>query len=437
MRDRLPTDATELTVRELADARPGWTLVGYLGLALPYWRVRTRLRMLARKRLGPIDEYILRAVRVGVDAPGDIGGLLGLDEPVLNTTLVGLLEEEALRLRGGRLHLTTLGTTMAEECAQTVSEIRTVDLDWDGLLRKPVAQLPTWLEPRDLRQLGLREVPPTPATRPDAEELRSQRGPIEQLVRQAAGGRADHYDLLDVGGIDRRWRVFRSAVGLAFQSTTGREIQIAIAYDGRLSEAHEAAFARAGLPRRFGVGERGLSAPRGSIRALLAELDDATEELPPQRHRELLEIALTRSSRRLLLVGLALRRAVVDDAMLDLLRARLEAGVEIRIGYGTRAREGADIDQAALSELAALSAGRTGLTVSRIRRAHPCVLVSDRSVAVVSGYDLLGHRGDATAGFTDQRGRLLTQADAIEVVYERMAAMLDDAPSAAAGVASA
>lgn len=431
MSERLPADPAHLTAADLADARPGWTLAGYLELALPYWRVRTRLRMLARKRVGPIQEYILRAVRTGVDVPADIGVLLGLDGQVLDITVVRLLEEEALRLRHDKLQLTTLGKTMAEECSRTVGEIRTVDLDWDGMLRQPVAQLPSWLEPRDLRNLGLREVPPTPATRPDAEELRSGRDPIEQLVRRSAGGRADSYDLLDIGGIDRRFRVFRSAVGLAFQSTTGREVQVAIALDGRLSDPHEAAFARAGLPRRFGVGDRGLSAPRGSIRSLLENLGDVSEHLPPQRHRELLELALTKSNRRLVLVGATLRRAVVNDAMLELLRARLEAGVEIRLGYGMRGRDGADSDHAALKELGTLSADFERLTVVRLARAHPSVLISDRSMALVSGYDLLGHRGDATAGFSDQRGRLLTDGAAVDVVHQRITAILDDAPSAA------
>jgi hypothetical protein len=401
---------------QLAESRQGWELVGYAEVALPYFRITTRLRVIARKCLGPIDEYVLHSVGVGVIAPEDIGALLGLDEPVLEATVVGLMQREALRLNGDQLSLTPLGDELIKECAQIVSEVSTVEIDWDGLLRHPVAALSSWYEPRELREIGLREVPPTPATRPDVDELRRERDPIEELIRRAGDRRLGTVEVLDVGGIDRRYRIFRPAVALAFQQQTSRDIQIAIVIDGRTSAAHEEAFAKAGLARRFGVSSRGL-ASTPTIRSALGDAYDRAGVVAPYQHRRLLDAAISSSHERLLVLGYRLRRAVLDKDMIELLESKLVEGVSVHIGYGVRGRDGAEVDRDVLDTLHRLSDTHEKLVVGRLRRAHPCLLVSDSAPAVVTGFDWLGYRGDPTGLLADQRGRIVSAPEVVESLY--------------------
>ena len=89
MSDREPVaDLGAEAAREWAESRKGWELVSYRLIGLPYWRVRTRLRVLDRKEVGPIDEYLLRSIGLGVDHAEDLGELLGLDGPALDAHLV-------------------------------------------------------------------------------------------------------------------------------------------------------------------------------------------------------------------------------------------------------------------------------------------------------------------------------------------------------------
>jgi hypothetical protein len=409
-------DAAAEAAEQLAESRPGWELAGYAEVALPYFRITTRLRVIARKCLGPIDEYVLRSVGSGVSAPQDIGALLGLDEPVLEATVLGLMQREALRLDAGALLLTSLGDELVRECAQIVSEVSTVEIDWDGLLRHPVATLSPWYEPRELREIGLREVPPTPTARPDVDELRGERDSIEDLVLRTGDRRLGTIEVLDVGGIDRRYRIFRPAVALAFQQQTSRDVQIAIVIDGRTSVAHEDAFAKAGLARRFGVGSRGL-ATTPSIRLALGDEYERAGVVAPYQHRRLLDAALSDCRERLLIVGNRLRRAVLDGDMLDLLESRLADGVSIHIGYGGRGRESAEVDRDVLDALLKLARTHERLVVGRLRRAHPCLLISDRAPAILTGFDWLGYRGDPTGLLTDQRGSIASAPELVESLY--------------------
>jgi hypothetical protein len=81
----------EETGERFADERPGFDLLDYAEVGLPYWRVRARCDVLDHKQISAINEAILRAIDIGVDRPADIAVLLGLEDVVLDTTVLDLL----------------------------------------------------------------------------------------------------------------------------------------------------------------------------------------------------------------------------------------------------------------------------------------------------------------------------------------------------------
>jgi hypothetical protein len=407
-----------------ASSRPGWTLAACTDVALPYWRVRARIRLMAHKRLGAIEEYTLRSISAGIVDPEDVGEFLGLGEALLRATTVGLLSSELLRWHGKHLALTGSGKEVLEECAVIKAEVRTVDIEWDGLLRRPVAPLSAFLEPRNVRARGIREIPPSPSAGPDAEEMRAHLRGIEALLRQLADRRADTFDLLDIGGIERRVRVFRPASALVYERDSARDVQVSLVVDGRISAEHEQAFATAGLARRLGVGPRGLASERRSInRVAKAAAVKRSRALPPHGHADPLAIALTTSAERLIIIGRELREAVVDDRFLEALDNRLNAGVAVTLAWRGRARDTDGYDASALKKLQELSAEKPGLRLGTTRTG-PGALLSDARLAVVTSHDYLGHHGGPARDLHDARGVLVTDAPSVNAIAEILTATI-------------
>lgn len=427
------TPASQTSIAErFATARPGWTLAASTDVALPYWRVRTRVRVMAHKRLGPIEEYTLRAISEGITRPQDIGEFLGLGEPLLRATTVGLLSGELLRWAGKTLALTRSGQDVLKECVVIKAEVRTVDIEWDGLLRRPVAPLSATLEPRTVRDRGIREIPPSPTNAPDAEEMRSQIARIEALLRQLADRRAETFDLLDIGGIERRFRMFRGATALVYEREGSKDVQVSLVIDGRISDEHEQAFATAGLARRLGIGDNGLRSERRAVSRVskAAEVMGA-RALPANDHDDPLQIALASSTQRLLIIGRELREAVVNEAFCDALQARLNAGAAVTLAWIGRARDSDAYDGSLLKRLREMAAKSPALTLGTTR-SGPGALVSDDRIAVLTSHDYLGHHGGPARDLHDARGVLITDAASVnavaEILSKAVTALKDPAP---------
>src|SRR4051794_10355437 len=115
------------------------TLVDYVEVGLPAWRVLARCDVLEPKAISAIDETTMQAISLGVDEPLDLEILLGLDEQVLETTLTGLVGNEWARDagQGGKLVLTEGGQEVLTAAMEIVARELVVPFDYDGLLRRP------------------------------------------------------------------------------------------------------------------------------------------------------------------------------------------------------------------------------------------------------------------------------------------------------------
>ncbi len=437
--------------------RPDFELLAYADVGLPYWRVRTRCELLARKQISPIDEFVLRAVKIGVDRRDEISVMLGLDEVILDGTVGAMLAEDWVELVGTeQVALTDKGAVAEHAAIEERSEERMITFEFDGLLRRPsLLDLP--LEPSQLAALGAREIPPFPVSRPDEFELREHRSELERLIRSYGKRRDREVDLLAIKEVVRRERVFREATALLFRALQGNELRVAFVLEDELSNEHEHAFAQARLldriglargvrsrtqhPRLLGETARALydadaeQSAREQIRQRRQTLDvdsepnsvlsDALRQarerlgklavrmLECYEHPPLLNLVLRSAKEDLLLISPRVTGAVINEDLAGEIRRALKRDVRIRLGYGINRDPQAGLDETAHERLGRLAADYPKLEVAHLGSLKLNALVRDDRLAAVTNFPLLAHRGDATRALGDERGWLLANADLI------------------------
>src|SRR5207237_39133 len=106
------------------------------------------------------------------------------------------------------------------------------------------------MPPKDARNMGLLELPPRWKKRisPSDLDLDDVHAALAELARSSLR-EVDLLSVLDAGN----YRMILPAIALVFSATSGRDQQVALAIDGRLSEAHELVFAEIDGPTRSGL----------------------------------------------------------------------------------------------------------------------------------------------------------------------------------------
>jgi hypothetical protein len=105
---------------------------------------------------------------------------------------------------------------------------------------------------------------------------------------------------------------------------------------------------------------------------------------------------------------------------LDLLRARLNEGVQIAVGVGPAVGSPADqeLQNRAWARLDRFYHDYGNFRLKRLARPGPSVLARDSDLAVLSRFDWLGHEGCAERRFLDERGLLLRDPALVEEIFE-------------------
>lgn len=464
--------------------RPGHRLLTYREVGLPFWDVPLRCRLLARKPLPALDEFTLRCVDAGLKVSAEVQGFLGLPSRVVDTVMGSLVTSGHLsplldpNTGGAAYALTERGKTAVLELSAIVPEERTLSLGYDGLLRRyiDIERSLRW-RPRDLRGNDILEIPSFPADPPNVSPADTTM--VAAVIREAT--EQAHQELVAVLGVDgKREKFFVKAVALVFQSIDrADEITIQFAVDGRLSEEHSHAFAKAEGHRKLGIVGTLQSAPSVAGQLLgpeilgqladdaeVAALRNATEgfrerltdlreratesegpgsdhlaaeaELVAQRidqaeaalgqlpvrllevheHPALLEEALATAEERLLIVSPWIRAAVVNEAFVESLRVLLSRGVEVSIAYGIDdGKLVFDRDSRAQKRLEDLAAQHTNFRFVRLGDTHAKVLLVDQRFVVVTSYNWLSFRGDPNRPFRDERGTLVSLTEQIDRIY--------------------
>jgi len=440
-----------------ADARPEMTLVDYVEVGLPAWRILARCDVLESKPLSVIDETAMRAISLGVHDPLELQVLLGLDEQVLDSTLTGLVAQEwAQGAKAGTLVLTEAGQEVLTAALQIVSRELVVPFDYDGLLRRPIFDH-RLVDRRRGAAAGLRAVPAAPERQPDLDELRACRSEIARSLHDASSRRDQESQLLAIRSIDRRERYFLPATALVFAPQGRGRCEIALMIGDELSVEHEIAFVNANLADRLGLDRRlratqrrplpqpGPAAHRDAIdndaeaearRALCdvrerhATSDDdgqtagelrnaraALNNLPvrtvqPHEHQTLLHGALN-SQRRLLIAGGAATTDHVDGQFLRRLRQCLDRGTLVRIIVAGAAPE----QDQALQALKTTAGDYPNLIVEQRELTDTGALLSDDHFVALGAFPWLGQLGDRDRSLTDTRSLLVHDSELISETW--------------------
>jgi hypothetical protein len=243
--------STEEIVERIARQRSDLELVSYREVALPVFKVELDLLVLETKALPPIQEYVLRAVDLGLGAVEQIAGLLGIGEQVVQGAAAELISSDNLVLVGGfhpgdsrGLKLTDKGAQTAAEASQVQAVEVSLPVFVDGLTRKVLAvtdRRRRWFPMGEGARRGLVEIPPYPRRRPGLEEIPLEA--VREKIAAESAGRRGRREVIGITGMGMARRFAEEAVALAFRASE-EELQVTFAIDGETSEAHDAAFSQ-------------------------------------------------------------------------------------------------------------------------------------------------------------------------------------------------
>nr|WP_246400742.1 phospholipase D-like domain-containing protein [Jiangella mangrovi] len=375
--------------------------------------------------------------------------------------------------------MTEHGRLILSELVAIVAQEEVLRLAYDGLTTeyKVVDNSLRW-RPRDLRDHDILEIPAFPADPPTVgpSETSAVRTALDDVTRKA------DKELLTVLGLaEKREKFFLRAVALVFESADrADETSVHFIIDGRASEQHDLAFARAEGQRKLGivgslresasavdavigdqlvaqrtdeteiialrrltedyknqlvaVEARTLSATDqqqddlvDKASTLAVKLDEAEAALAaiPVRvlevheHAPLLFDALKGAREKLLIVSPWIRAAVVTPAFMAALETLLKKGVTISIGYGIGDDGGSHgKDRDAEAALKEMALKYANFNFRRLGDTHAKVLILDERYAVVTSFNWLSFKGDPDRPFRDERGTLITLASEIERLYQ-------------------
>ena len=203
---------------------------------------------LLRKKIAPLDEFVMRCLKFGMPDCGEIASFLGLDQRIVESVVSGLIRNNDVALCGvpnsteQMLKLTIKGQKSLEIAETIVPEDKTIPLFFDALLRKPAYYREQLFKSKELRDAGLKEIPAMPARQPKVADF-----PIDtvQDLLRTSGGTGEKRDLLTIKRVERCNRLFRKAVALLYRSLEGGEPYVEFVVDGKLTSDYGAAFTRA------------------------------------------------------------------------------------------------------------------------------------------------------------------------------------------------
>jgi hypothetical protein len=454
----------EAIAQKFAHARADYELVSYGEVGLPFYRIAINAHVLEHKPIEPFAEFALRSISSGVTEPDEIGNLLGLEEAVIDATLASLVEGDSLALRPGDgggtvVALTPKGRVTLDSAVEIVPEDAVIEIDYDGLLRRPVPYIDRWLAPVELKNLGIREIPPSPTRPPEVRDI--DISGVESMIRILGDRRQAKRDLLAFRSLERKRR-FQTAVALVYRGDDPTDIQVAFAIDGILSPAHEDAFARSRYKRKLiggdavapaeaiveGVlGKELVESARRADRVIHADVSPEpgtdplaeTEVRPPElddtsavsgdpvrmletfEHPAFLQEALVGATDRLVIVSPWVRRSIVDKKFIRQLEERLEAGVDVFVGWGITppSELDIDIDSQVLKEFERLTQRfKFTFAYRRLGNTHAKVLICDRRFLIITSFNWLSFKGDPKRTFRDERGTLVALPDMIDEQFE-------------------
>jgi hypothetical protein len=458
---------TDEIAKRYAFSREGFQLVSYEEVGLPVYRLTLRVLTQVQKPIPPIEEFVLKSLNAGLDTMDQLSGFLGLHEQTLKHTLTNLMRSEDIVLSGRHPQLTPKGRNTLRDSTLIVPDQRTIEVYYDRLLHNtPLYEGYLLLSPKEMRDQERLWIPPSPVRPPQLDDLSFAE--INRMMQQERRiTKEDKQELIAIKAIEKKTNLFVNAVALKYKSNTDNSIQIGFAIDGRLSEGHENAFAKAGLIKKLGfdrylpeeVEEIKMLAPVQADETLRqiaiaeqkvqdsenelsiavraeevsqaqrnlaqakeehATVNDHLRQIPIRflavyEHGPLLERAITKCRQRLLIISPWIKRNVVNWDFIKKLEKLLSQNIDVYVGYGMGRNEDSPDAIRDLKKLAQRYRNFRFKDFSQSgRKTHAKVLLCDQDFVAVSSFNWLSFKGDPARTFRDEQGTLITDPGLIE-----------------------
>jgi hypothetical protein len=239
--------------------RPGCRFLGAEEVGIAVFVMDLRVIVIESRQVPPVDEFLLRSLRLSIDTPRSLSDFLGLDHRTVRSRLIELRRSELIELRPGlaesedevSCYLTTRGRDAVDSLERAeLREITLHSIVYHGFLRRPVIfREELLLRPHELKQKGLRKIRPLPSRPPTPDEIRLTELGAVVARRFKAEDKGKPPELVSVRSILKRRSMYLPAVMLQYQPLgTKKQRQFAFAVDGVVLEEYERAFAERNGP---------------------------------------------------------------------------------------------------------------------------------------------------------------------------------------------
>lgn len=454
--------------------RPGYRLADYVEVGLPVYRITARLFTQVQKRIGTIDEFLLRLVCSGVQRTPELAEFLGLDKAFVDDSLSQLLNDELLTLQGDsdrrqRLMPTAKGVKALEEAETVIVEEKTHVVDYDALLRTIVQMgREQLLSGFQMRREGRKQIRPLLKRTIDINDL-SLPG-LQKTISAVRLEREQRRFVLAVRELYRKKLYFMPAVAVVYRSLDRADIQVAFIVNGKHSPLHDDAFAKLDGVRLLGI-DSDLSRNREiefaeifkeaeEMRASLAgsavsplTLSGAPQPIGDERepdffehlsneqkydleqnyvtalfvqdHPSLLQFALRSAKHRLLIICPFLTESVCSSQFEQRLEQLLRAGVRVYIGYGMPDSDQQKPSKTHLNVINKIDsiAKRNRLLKIAKTNSHAKLLLVDSLFFVIGSFNWLSFHGDPDRPFRDEQSVLVSIPNMIERKFQELAGL--------------
>lgn len=280
------------------DNRAGFSLISCQDVGLPIYRITIQAITQVKKKIPPIEEFILKAIDAGLTQESHIGSFLGLEPLIIRDAMVSLRMKELIDLIGSDgeaiqewIVTKPLGQSTLKDAKSIVPEERTFVITFDGLLRKVKwhGRFESYLlKSKDLKAYNYIEISPSKTDPPVLSDLDIR--DVDTFIKEAESlsrfKRPEDRDLLAVKSIERRELNFLPALALVFKSIQNNDIEVTFVVDKRINSDYEKAFALSNSTRRFHILE---DLKEGDPRTLVNKVlgKEYVDQLPLQHIEDL------------------------------------------------------------------------------------------------------------------------------------------------------
>lgn len=460
------------TIVHRLDNRDGFTVVDYREVGLPVFSRDSLLTLQEISEIGPIEQFVLKSIKIGLTSPQNIQKLLGLSQNIIDKQIGSLVYDGAISSAGSsdndEFSLTQSGRERLALARTAIVSKETIPIYVDGITRTviPIDSNALYTA-KQLEDEGISLISPVPRHPPKESEI--DIGDINTLFEITSGSRTVTKRVLKLEGfIGRNRMFFQRAIAIAYKSANARNMVIGFAIDGRISDDHEEKYGRAkDGPRSklFGMlfdpkkrrkdirdvarhvkdilptvdsevntkrsgGKRktiSLKGPRNDT-PVNSSTPSLVKPLQVYDHPPLLAKALESATHRILIISPWIRAGVVDASFISQLSECLNRGVNVRIEYGIGRvdKDEKYRDKSARSALEGLSQSFSNFSLTRTGNTHAKVLLVDDKYFVTTSFNWLSFRGDPTQPFREEWG---TYVEGTEIVNAYYATLTETKPT--------